>query len=308
MSIPSPSAPSKTVQRRISNTEVNSWLACRRQYYYAYGMSLEPKKPSAYLTKGILFHLALEGFYTGLKDGLDVEGAVNRGTNSLLPYVSDPMTLESALQAQLLYVNYCAHYAETDNAQWTILAVEQTQDLPLNDEFSMPFKFDLLVKERASGKVGLVDHKTTYDFWSPDAHALNGQFPKYLGAMRGNGFKIDFCMLNEVRTRQLKDKSPVGLFKRTRYTPSEAKVKQALFEHIIASREITSFRAQPLETQDKLGLRTLNTQLCKFCPMKSLCISEFDGGDITFLKVADYQPNSYNEGYNPSDSEPEGEM
>jgi hypothetical protein len=131
-------------------------------------------------------------------------------------------------------------------------------------------------------------------------------FPKYLGALRSNNVKVDFCLLNEVRTRELKDKSPVGLFKRTRYTPSDAKIKQALFEQIVASREITAFRAHDLETQSKLGLRTLNTNLCKFCPMKSLCISEFDGGDITFLKVADFKPNSYNEGYNPSPSYSEG--
>jgi hypothetical protein len=281
--------------RRISNSEVATWLACQRKYYYEFDLALEPLKVGTALNRGIILHDILAKYYEGLKNGLPHSVAMSDARARLSTYMAAPNAdIEVVMEVDRLLQGYWAHYQ--GDPDWEILQVESGHDLAMTDAYEYSLRLDLLVRERSTGKTILVDHKTCYNFWTEDEMDLNPQFPKYIGALRSNGVTVDKAILNQIRTRVIKNPSSDQLFRRAPYTPSRAKVANALREQVIASQQIVRHREQPLDVRANMALRVLNKQVCQYCDSKPLCLSEYDGGDITHMIATDYKPRTY--GYN----------
>jgi len=62
--------------RKISNSEVSSWLACRNQYRYAFDLDLEPIKTKDTLSRGVEGHKILAVYYEQLLAGKSHEDAM----------------------------------------------------------------------------------------------------------------------------------------------------------------------------------------------------------------------------------------
>jgi len=170
-------------------------------------------------------------------------------------------------------------------------------EVPLNDEYVMPMRLDLLVEDRASGDVCLIDHKFFYDLPNQDKLNLNVQLPKYVGALRFNGIRVDRAVLNVLRYRKLKANDPNQLFKRVTVNTSNAKIRNALTQHIMASEEITEYRAiEDSESRKHRAIPVFHPLVCQYCSFTNLCESEYDGGDIEFAIETQYKKNTY--GYN----------
>jgi hypothetical protein len=169
----------------------------------------------------------------------------------------------------------------------------------MNDDYMFDLKFDLFIQEINTGKYALVDHKTTYDFWHQDDVDLSAQFPKYIGTMRANGHKVDKVIINQLRTRSLKNPAYEDLFKRIDCVPSRAKIANLMREQIMVSEEIHKHRQLPLEVRSATVTRVMNKQICKWCDSKPLCMSELDGGDITTAIATDYKQNTYGRNNSP---------
>lgn len=284
-----------TDMRRISNSEVSTWLTCQRKYYYEFILNLEPKQANGALGKGTLFHSALASYYDILKAGEPHHKAVAEARKMLLIETAmSNYSLDTVMEVDRLLKGYWAYYM--GDPDWEILEVEANYDLPITDNFEYSLRLDLYVRSRSTGAYILVDHKTTYDFWSQDDLDLNPQFPKYIASMRANGKQVDYAILNQVRSRALKNPSPEQLFKRAVCKPSLAKVQTALREQVLVSQEITRYRELPLAVQAANSTRILNKAVCKWCNVKSLCLSEYDGGDITYQIEYDFKQRTY--GYN----------
>lgn len=281
--------------RRISNSEVATWNTCKRKYYYEFDLALEPKVTGGALGRGVLLHEILAGYYGVLKDGASHEEAVRIARQGLQQYLAnDAFGMETVMEVDRLLQGYWAHYQ--GDPDWIIMEVEKGYDLEFTDEYQYALRLDLLVRSKSTGHVILVDHKTCYDFWTADDLDLNPQFPKYLGSLRSNGISVDKAMLNQIRTRKLKAPGPDDLFRRTIQVPSNAKIAESLKEQVIASQEIVAHRLLPLEVKKNTSLRVLNKQVCKYCNVRPLCMSEYDGGDITHMVANDYKARTY--GYN----------
>jgi hypothetical protein len=177
--------------------------------------------------------------------------------------------------------------------EWEILEAEQQHDLPINDSYSMPIKLDLLVRERSTGDIALVDYKTCYDFWSDDQIALSAQAPKYIAALRNAGIKVDKLLLEQIRYRKIKEPTQDQLFRRTPIKPGTAKIRNVMQDHITASNSISQYRALPDAQRNELATRVLNPMLCKSCEVRDLCKSELDGGDIGYAIQVGYKKNTY---------------
>jgi len=202
--------------------------------------------------------------------------------------------MEIIAQIDPLLQSYWRFY---DPKEWEILAVEETFDLPITEEYTMPAKLDLVVRERNTGKMAVVDHKFKGEFIGPTILALNAQQPKYIFALKHMDYEVDHAILNVVRTRKMKDPGPDQLFKRHVIKPSIAKMQNVLKQQIIASREITKYRSLETEQRKSVAIPVLNEIVCKFCPFAELCSSELDGGDIEYLIANEFQQReSY--GYN----------
>lgn len=291
------------VLRRISNSEVGTWLTCRRKYFYAFDMGIAPKKqfhnPGKVTTLaiGTLGHDVLSIYYEGIMY-LDESTARQAARDHLSKLMLDgqPYSREVVSATSIILERYWSFYANDDLRKYEILGVEQEYDLPLTDEFSYVFRFDLLLKQSGTPKIGLVDHKFKYDFFSEESINLSGQLPKYLGALRANGVNPSFVFLNQIRAKPAAQSwGPKDFFKRSPVSPSNAKVTNAMREQIIASQEISEWREQPFEVKKATALRSMDSfpNPCGKCPYNLICRMEYDGGNATHVIAADFGPNSY---------------
>lgn len=292
--------------RRISNSEVGSWLACRNQYRYAFDLDLEPIKLKDTLARGTVGHEILAVYYKTLQDGATHDEAVvtaRRQLQYLMAGESD-YSLDIIMDVDRVLQMYWAFWGRD---KWEILAVEQDYELPLNGEYSMPMRLDLLVRDIATGERWLLDHKFFYDLPNQDKLALNVQLPKYVGALRFNNHKVDKAFLNVLRYRKLKNATPADLFKRVPVAVSNAKIMNALTSHILASEEITEYRSLPTpEDRKAKAIPVFHPLVCQYCSFINLCSSEYDGGDISYAIKTQYRKNSY--GYNNPESTVSGDL
>lgn len=286
--------PIKMTTRKISNSEVGTWLSCRRKYYYRFDLLLEPKKLSHSLQRGILFHLAMEKFNIKFMETKDFKFAQSWGEQIIQDQFLNYETYDTEVAVDCLRIyNIYMQILEQRIDEWEILEAEQQHDLPINDSYSMPIKLDLLVRERSTGDIALVDYKTCYDFWSDDQIALSAQAPKYIAALRNAGIKVDKLLLEQIRYRKIKEPTQDQLFRRTPIKPGTAKIRNVMQDHITASNSISQYRALPDAQRNELATRVLNPMLCKSCEVRDLCKSELDGGDIGYAIQVGYKKNTY---------------
>lgn len=281
--------------RKISNSEVSTWLVCQRQYYYQFDLSLEPVYFSEALSRGLLGHEVLAVYYKALKDGVPHDDAVFKARQFLMTYMGGTTyDLSIVLEVDTILQAYWAYRQGDPN--WRILHVEEQFTTFLSNEFEFSMRLDLLVQDLTTGEIILVDHKFVYDFWTQDDLMLNPQLPKYIGSLRANNIKVDRAILNQLRYRKLKEPTPERLFVHESYTPTNAKVVNVIRDQITKSQEIIAWRELPLEVRAKKATRILNKIVCKSCPVKTLCTAELDGAPIDYLIKSDYKSRSY--GYN----------
>lgn len=292
------------MSRNISNSEVTSWLTCRRQYVYAFMLNLAPKVTAVPLARGTLGHLYFQRYAEARLQGHTHDASLKAANTVWIAEMNNGVGMEVIMETKYL----CERYMAFHNGwpEWEILGTEQAFDAKINDDIAIPMRYDLYVRERQTGKVMLVDFKFTYEFWSYDDHSLNGQFPKYIAVMQNAGMQVDGAYLEEIRTRKLSEATasdPKKLWRRTGYFPSIAKKRELLKQHIGASLEITDFRAMGPAEQKVRAIPVLNKHgACKYCNFKDLCISELDGGEIAIAIEMGYTENTY--GYNKTEIEP----
>jgi len=279
--------------RRISQSEVTTWLSCRAKYRYEYDMDLEPVTSSEALSKGNLGHDVLEVYYRCLMDGAAQDDAITEARKVYMGAL-DTYGMEIIAAIDPLLQGYWRYYPSDE---FEILAVEELFDLPVTEEFSMPSRLDLIVRRKKDRKMGIIDHKFMGEFPTPQMVNLNGQQIKYRFLMTALDYPIEFATLNVIRTRKMKDPSPEQLYRRFDVPTSVAKTQAVLRQQIVASKEIVRYREQPEDVRKNLAVPVLNTLVCKFCSFKELCSSEMDGGDIEYLIANEFQQKeSY--GYN----------
>lgn len=286
--------------RNISNSEVTSWLSCRLQYYFAYYLNLEPKVMGTPLYRGNIGHEAFQRYAEARIDGKSHEEAMNHSINVFTKAkMQDISRIDTIMQTQEIYTRYQAFHKGWPTLR--LLSTEQRFDLPLSSDINMTIRYDVMVEEISTGRVLIGDYKYTYDFWSPEDHALNGQMPKYIQVMRANGYKIDGGFLEELRTRTLSDNGkgadPRNRWRRTTYFPSSRLTKNALRQHVGASLEINRYWSGSDEDREAQNIPVLNKHgACKFCNFKEVCAIKLDDGDWKFQLELQFQPNTY--GYN----------
>jgi hypothetical protein len=292
-----------TAPRNISNSEVTSYLSCKRQYEFAFIDELEPINTSTPLARGNTFHLGMEYYWKARLNGASHTQAMDVALEAF-GIVPEGMTLVQVMEAQTLWMRYMTFHAGFPDIK--PLGTEQQYDLPLTSTLNMTIRYDLYFQNIKTGRIAILDYKTTYDFWSHEDHEINAQMPKYIACMQANGMQVDEGFLEEIRTRPLgpeKAADPKNLWKTTPYRPSSAKKKAVLQQHIGASLEIEKHRALDELERKMVSYPVLNKHgACKYCNFKNLCISMLDGKtDLTVDKRVGYVKNrTY--GYNREDT------
>jgi hypothetical protein len=283
--------------RFISNSEVASWLQCRKKYYYEYVLDLEPKKSSDAINKGVLIHAVLEGYYAGKSLGYSEEECRDQAMEPIMiaaqAEFSDMVELGGV---RSLCWAYFDHYMDTDT-RYRVHAVETKMKSDLSDDFALVGTVDLVWQDSVDGKYIMVDHKSSYNFWTDEQAAISGQFVKYAFLGKDAGLDVKGVMVNQLRTRPLKNPTADSLFLRAWVKPTDIRIRNVLAQHIQASDEIIYFR------QDMIPSRAVpiyDKYICSGCPFLPLCDSESNGAPIQYQIQADYKTRT-GYGYNPTE-------
>lgn len=268
----------------ISHSEVESFLLCERKHYYGYGLGIQRIKESVALNRGVLGHEMLDVFYTLISKGESYADTYEAAKSVLLAAMDGE---NSDLIIELTRI-LDMHQELKPFAGFEILAVEQEYTLEITPGVTYPLVLDLLVRD-VGGRIAVVDHKFTYDFYTTNAMRMLPQIPKYIAALRALGLRADYGIYHFLRYRKLKEPSPASIIQTIPQYPSEHRVEQTFLEQMEGTNRVLERKALPLEEQSYMAIRTANKMVCENCSFNSICSAELDGENAQLILQAEYK-------------------
>ena len=183
----------------VSYSELSTYRSCPLKHLLAYKERwTKPPEEGSPLSKGTLWHAVMEIHYLGIQ-------AFQRGNiktrEELHEWVAQRLALllwdqdtgeQSELQQLILWM-YQGHLERYGiDEQWEILGVETKiqQRLPGPDgpsPYILKGKLDLVVRDRATGKIWVVDHKSGANLPVEEDLDMNDQFGLYLWLLNEAG-------------------------------------------------------------------------------------------------------------------------
>ena len=97
---------------------------------------------------------------------------------------------------------------------WSIVEVEFDGLVDLGPGFKLRFKIDLLIRNRKTGQLWLVDHKSARDFSRKSEIDIDDQFGLYTWALRKLGYPVFGFIRSDARTQR--NKGPMAMDNRFR--------------------------------------------------------------------------------------------
>lgn len=285
----------------VSHSEIESFLQCRRKHYYSYGLSIERVNTSNALARGTAGHAVLESFYrTLLSAGPDPKLQRLAFDNALSvawqTFNELPTGYDDSRHLELQAILFDWYFPNEPFVRqgWQVLAVEKEFNLEYDPDThaQYPFVVDLILFDPMGATV-VVDHKFVYDFYSIRDTRLMPQIPKYIGALRGLNYRVDYGVYNMLRTRPLKTSSKNDVLDRSltlEMHPSGQRVMRSFEEQIGAAREVQARKALPIEEQEKIAYRTANKTVCQHCSFVDICEIELEGGNAPLMLKSEYRP------------------
>lgn len=169
----------------LTNSRLRAFRRCPRLHHYSYNLGVRLRTSPDALSFGSLVHAALEAWWQA-----PAEEKLNA---ALLPLEKEPDAFTRARARVMLY-GYHERWLEAADAL-DVVAVEREFEVPLvNPEtgaesrtFVLAGKVDAIARERSSGRLYLVEHKTSSEDLSPGSDywarlRIDSQVSIYVGA------------------------------------------------------------------------------------------------------------------------------
>lgn len=276
-----------------SHSEIESYNTCERRHFYGYGLRIRSARPGVQLVRGTLGHAALASYYQGLAEGCSHTESVRLAFATLGTQLSEVEHLypTGKLREDL---SFCldAYFRtfEHEASEISVLGVEQEFSVRVNDNFTLPFIVDLIV--RTSTGVEAWDHKFVYDFYNDNLVDLSPQLPLYYAGLKLLGYPPLTVRYNELRYRATKDNraDPSERFSRPAPRISPSRVLTTMEEHIKVGERIYQLRQLGLEEWENKTIRAKNDQACRNCDFSKICIGELNGESRDLYIGLDYVP------------------
>lgn len=194
--------------RELTNSARAKFYDCPRAYSIAYVQRVRPVAPSTALAFGTAFHAFLEEYWKSV-GGTVPDPASFDFTKDSKDKVLDGYT---AATLRALASGYIQTWGESDAANFEPIGAEIRYDAPLmNPETGAPSrtwhlsgKIDALAREKATGKVFVIEHKTAGVDISPGANywlklAIDGQVSGYYIGAQSLGYDAQDCVYDVIR-------------------------------------------------------------------------------------------------------------
>jgi hypothetical protein len=300
------------VVRTISNSEVESFSDCQLKHYFRHRLNLVQRKLPTALATGIFGHEILAHFYTMKSEGRE-QSQINSECMDLIDEISLREDLDPEVEDGIRTAIFPFFKMKNlPHENWEILDIEknyEVRNLPGADSHFFGFTLDLLVKEKDTGEVALVDHKFVYDFWTMNKIAVANQPRKYKWALNQLGIPVTKFYIQQLRTRKLKSPTIDDRYRLTAVETSSAEDENFMWEHIKTANEIAEFWNLPQQIHREKLRRAFNYSSCKSCELVNVCTTQMRGESAKKLLLVDFQQNvRYGEKYNNEPDAPEKEV
>lgn len=196
--------------RTISWSEIQTFRACPRKHLYSAKMRLQMTPPDhTALGKGILYHEVLEVHYRALMRGEDPAVPVKEFVAKRRQQGRNPEVMDLV---EWMYQGHLDMYGLDDD--WEIIAVEFPFEFPLLERdgsrsmFRVKGKIDIVVRNRRTGRVFVVDTKTGANLPKNKELDLDDQFTLYMWGLRQLGYKPFAAIWSAARTTRNKGDYP----------------------------------------------------------------------------------------------------
>lgn len=198
----------------ISFSELDSFKQCPHKHKLAYVERWSKDRDETTAAgRGTLWHKMLDAHYTALKVA-DPEGPKSAVYDKLTEFRKvgkDPDVIDLL---EWMYLGYVEKWGL--DPDWEILRIEYKAIVPLKyangrmSRFDLKMIIDLVVRDRTTGRVWLIDHKSHAALPKDKDLELDDQFGLYTWGLREIGHKVFGCIYNTARTkRNLGDKPEV---------------------------------------------------------------------------------------------------
>jgi len=196
----------------VSHSELLTARRCsfKHQAAYVQRWSKPPKSDSA-LAKGSAWHAVMEAHYLEVqacqRSGVIARDDILARCKKKVAPIVDGLDDEVGGLIWWMYTGHVQFYGA--DPDWQILAVEHAAEvaLPLPSgrpsRFRLKVKIDLVVKERSTGRIRIVDHKSGKDLPKRKALEIDDQFPLYQWAMTQLGKRVFGLTYSAARTLRL---------------------------------------------------------------------------------------------------------
>lgn len=178
---------------KLTQSRRSAFRKCRRLHHIEYDLGIEPVRKADALRCGTLYHKGVEEFWHLVKKDpvSDLQLLSHAAAELMIAAVPNDQVDDVVADAYLLVQRYYRLWP--DAREYDVVAVEVEHDAPLmNPDTGMTSKnwtlhgtVDLLLQDRSTGEVFLVEHKTTSDDVSPEAPywqklAMDTQLTQYI--------------------------------------------------------------------------------------------------------------------------------
>ena len=283
----------------IDNSSLNVFMTCARKFYYANTESITGEKESEALTAGSACHEYLEAMWAGKSRAECMD--------AFIAYIRKPESAD--LDIEINPETSGKRGGQKYSVEWLLFILGlYHKRFPLEDEefevvkkangepyletgFALDLgggkiftgKIDAIVRMKKSGRLWIVDHKTTLrilnDFYFK-SYSLHGQIAGYLWAVRELfGEEPEGCIINALRITQLKrgtvDALVEKIFSRALTYRTPAQLQEREYEVSIMMSVIASLAKQGKHAfyKNAPGGCNMYNRDCEYLP---LCMSSDD--------------------------------
>lgn len=213
MTAPIIAQPNADGTRTVSWSEIQTFRSCphKHELQYLERWSMTPPDHTA-LGMGILYHLAMERHYLALAAKMDPQAEVYELLGQWRGEGRDPDIIDLI---EWMYAGHVKMWGNDD--RWEILAVEYSFEFPLLDAdgsptgFRLKGKIDVIVRDRETRRVFVVDHKSCSALPKQRELDLDDQMGLYLWGLRQLGKNPMGAVYSAARTAMNKGDKPGAL-------------------------------------------------------------------------------------------------
>jgi len=304
----------------MTNSARSTFMNCRRKYQYSYVFGLAPRKPSIPFLVGGLFHDALDRCYSSkFKLNIDKEKAIAEKAcekashaEGMTAEESDKIWIQSSIVTGMLE-GYKKQWLKQDQAKWDVIEAEGQFDVELPNGWRYRGKTDLVVRDRKTKKVKLVEHKTTsrLDAGYVAKLPLDNQILGYIWAKNQERLGIREVVYNVTRKPTIRLKQSETLEEFCRRLREEYTLNTATYFYREAltfdpkavdsfSDELKRFMEEVDRCQDNNYFYQNTTQCTQYgpCPFMKLCLDGVTDETLPLYRIKERAHEELPEGDN----------